>query len=330
MTIKTAIPHPPKLTNYMTAQRKSDTIRELLQGLLAEQKFINSKYFYNKEGSKLFEQITQLEAYYPTRTEKILISKAGSEIAKRFTGRHIIELGSGDHSKIALLLEAFSSAQRSGFHYFPVDVSDSALQNAAKVLKSQFPELTIESIVADFTTQLALLPNDKQALWCFFGSTLGNFTRKQRANFLLHLSQQMKPGDQLLLGLDNVKDKEILEGAYNDKKGVTAAFNKNILLHVNQLLGTHMEPDAFEHFAFYNDSKNRIEMHLKALKKMEIDVPLLPKPIFIGPEETIHTENSYKFNKQQIEEITQIYGFSQKQLFTGEKKWFSLLLLEKT
>ncbi|MGM0551211.1 MAG: L-histidine N(alpha)-methyltransferase [Bacteroidota bacterium] len=329
MTMKTAAAEMPRITNYLTAQRKSDTIRELLQGLLAERKFINSKYFYNKEGSRLFEKITQLEEYYPTRTEKALIHKAGNEIANFFKGNHIIELGSGDHRKIALFMEAFTHTQRSTFHYTPVDVSDSALQNAARMLTNQFPELTIESVVADFTTQLALLPNDEQALWCFFGSTLGNFTRKQRANFLLHLSQQMKNGDQLLLGLDNVKDKEILERAYNDKKSITAAFNKNILLHVNQLLGTHIDPDGFEHLAFFNESKHRIEMHLKALRKMEIKVPLLPKPIYIAPEETIHTENSYKFKKEQIEEITQIYGFTLKQLFTDEKEWFSLLLLEK-
>lgn len=329
MTVNTATPYKHKITNYLHTQKKSDNIRELLQGLLADQKYINSKYFYDANGSKLFEKITKLEEYYPTRIEKSLIRKAGSEISKDFTKNRIIELGSGDHSKIALFLEAFSPQQRKIICYTPVDVSIAAINESALSLTQQFPELTIEGTVADFTSQLELIPDNKSILWCFFGSTLGNFTRKQRADFLLHLSNKMNKGDLLLLGLDNVKEKNILEDAYNDSKGVTAAFNKNILLHVNQHLGTQFNPDDFEHKAFFNNQKSRIEMHLKAIKKLEVKVPLLPKPVYISPDETIHTENSYKFNREQIKDIVQTYGFSLKQFFTDQQEWFSLLLLEK-
>jgi len=329
MTVNTATPDKHKITNYLHTQKKSDTIRELLQGLLADQKYINSKYFYDANGSKLFEEITQLEEYYPTRTEKSLIRKAGSELAREFNKHRIIELGSGDHSKIALFLEAFSPLQRQMICYTPVDVSVTAIEDSTLALTQQFSKLTINGIVADFTSQLPLIPNNESTLWCFFGSTLGNFTRQQRADFLLHLSNKMNSGDLLLLGLDNVKEKAILELAYNDKKGITAAFNKNILMHVNQQLGTTFNTDDFTHEAFFNNSKSRIEMHLKALRNMEVKVPLLPKPVFIAADETLHTENSYKFSQQQIKEIVQTYGFSLKQFFTDQQDWFSLLLLEK-
>ncbi len=329
MTVKTATPDKHKITNYLNTQKKSDTIRDLLQGLLADQKYINSKYFYDAKGSKLFEMITQLEEYYPTRTEKSLIRKAGTELSRKFTRQRIIELGSGDHSKIALFLEAFSTKQLQSVCYTPVDVSTNAIEESTLSLTQQFPELTIDGKVADFTSQLDLIPNNESNLWCFFGSTLGNFTRKQRADFLLHLSNKMNNGDLLLLGLDNVKDKNILELAYNDRKGITAAFNKNILLHVNHQLGTQFNPNDFAHEAFFNIHKSRIEMHLKALKNMEVNVPLLPKPISISADETIHTENSYKFSHEQIKEIVLTYGFSLKQFYTDQQDWFSLLLLEK-
>jgi len=315
--------------NYLTVRPRAHMIKELLTGLLSENKYLPCKYLYDERGSDLFEKITRLEEYYPTRTEKQLIIAAGKVIARHFQGSHIIELGSGAPQKISLLLDGFSHQQLSKLTYIPVDVSEGTMHRAAHFLQREYPGLGIEGIIADFVTHLQHIPKGKQRLWCFLGSTLGNFSRHERALFLYALTAQMQVGDQLLLGLDNYKNEAVLQRAYNDSSGITAQFNKNVLLHVNRLLSTHFDTDDFEHVAFFNSQKYRMEMHLRAKYELAVNLPLLPNPVHFEPGETIHTENSYKFTPQQIAALVSTYDLDMLKHYTDEKKYFSLLHLVK-
>jgi L-histidine N-alpha-methyltransferase len=213
--------------------------------------------------------------------------------------------------------------------YIPVDVSQTTIEEAANVLLNDFSGLEILGVVADFTKQLRLIPAGTKRLFCFFGSTIGNFTKEQAVQFISNLSEIMQPSDMLLLGVDMVKSKDILERAYNDNRNVTAKFNRNILNVVNSIIDTNFEPDDFEHVAFYSKELSRIEMHLKALKDLKISSPHITDKIIIHKGETIHTENSYKFTDEIIDELASASGLKIKNRFTDKNKWFSVIQLFK-
>lgn len=307
-----------------------DLVRnEIISGLTSEQKFISSKYFYDKKGSELFEEITRLEEYYPTRTEKSILQTAASELTNDLSNFTIIELGSGDNSKISILLKSISSEQLKTISYIPVDVSQSAIEKSASSLARKFPSIKIQAVVADFMHQLDLIPNAQKKLICFFGSTIGNLNRDQSESFMQNVSEIMNPGDILLLGLDMVKDIKTLENAYNDSKQITAAFNKNILNVINDLLETDFDPDLFEHEAFYNEEKYRIEMHLKAMKDMTVRSPHLKNEIYIWNGETIRTENSHKFTTDHILDLSITAGLKIKNIYSDSLQRFSLVKFVK-
>lgn len=314
-----------KIVNLLPEIGKEAMQQEILQGLKSTPKYIPSKYFYDKKGSELFEEITSLEEYYPTRTEKEIISALWDKLQLDGQELHIIELGSGDASKIELLFSQIPPDKQKNIHYYPVDISESAVKTAAAKLAKLFPDLTITGIVADFIHQLALLPQSGKRCFCFLGSTIGNLEAHEVSSFLDGVSNTMQHGDHLLLGLDRIKDIQVLENAYNDKKGVTARFNKNILHVTNDLLEATFDPDAFSHLAFFNKEKQRIEMHLKAEKDMVIHFGLNGQKIRLSEGETIHTENSHKFDARQIEKIAAGNGMRIKQHFTDTKGWFSLV-----
>ena len=313
------------ITNHLPNIGMGTVKEEILNGFRASPKYIPSKFFYDKHGSELFEKITRLDEYYPTRTEKSILSSIGKNLYIDWEGAGIVELGSGDHSKIRLLLSQIPPEALSTLSYFPVDISQSAILNASEKLLEEFPSLHIEGIVADFVNQLQLIPNTGNRVFCFFGSTIGNFDEAQAKRFLKNLGRQMQPGDHLLLGLDMVKDTDILEKAYNDAQGITAAFNKNILNVVNKLAGTDFRPELFEHVAFYNEERCRIEMHLRALQDMAVQIHPENGQIFIDRGERIHTENSHKFNEDHIRKIGLWAGMKTEQIFTDENRWFSLV-----
>ena len=260
--------HPVTITNFLQEIEPEEVKSEILSGLASRQKQISSKYFYDEKGSILFDQITNLEEYYPTRTEISILKSYASRLTNIFRGKTIIELGSGNCTKISILLDAVPEDVLSTLTYIPVDVSISAITESCGMLSKRFPELKIEGMVADFFHQLDLIPSSAPKIICFFGSTIGNLTPTQTCQFLKDIRQQMRSGDQLLIGMDMVKNKELLENAYNDSKQVTAAFNKNILLTVNTLVGTDFNPVDFEHLAFFNEKESRIEMHLRATKDL--------------------------------------------------------------
>ena len=313
-----------ELLDYLPDMGIGPVREEIVKGLLSVPKRIPSKFFYDAAGSELFEEITRLEEYYPTRTEKQIISTQIKNLNLDFKNLHIVELGSGDASKISLLLEQVPPGLLKTIHYFPVDISRPAIEKAMQNLMQKFDLKGITGVVADFFHQMNVIPDVPNRLFCFFGSTIGNFTPSQAQAFMYNLRKIMHKGDTLLLGIDRVKDIDILEKAYNDGKGITARFNKNILNVVNSLVHTDFHPNDFEHVAFFNRGKNRIEMHLRALKNMEISLGD-NKKIFFEKGELVHTENSQKFTSADIRKIADWASLEVQQVLSDPNLWFSLV-----
>ncbi|MCF8226122.1 MAG: L-histidine N(alpha)-methyltransferase [Bacteroidales bacterium] len=315
------------IRNFLQAENESKVLTEIVGGLFAEQKSISSRFFYDKTGSRLFEEITTLPEYYPTRTEKSILSRVASDIAANHESPDIVELGSGDCSKICILMDAFHERKLEKINYYPVDVSETAILKSAEELVNSYPGLRVHGILADFMKHLEALPGDGNSLICFFGSTLGNLENEQALEFIRHMKRSMKRGDSFLLGLDMVKDVKTLELAYNDRHGVTGAFNKNILTAVNRIAGTNFDPVNFKHLAFFNSEKSRIEMHLEAVKDQTIESPHFSEALVIKQGETIHTENSRKFTHEDIRELANVSGLSIRGIYTDQREWFSLVHL---
>jgi len=308
---------------------EDEVTRRVFKGLKCRQKQISSMFFYDANGSRLFEEITRLPEYYPSRTEKRLLHQFAPLLHRQGKAHNIVEIGSGNGSKISVLLGAIPPKGWQRLRYTAVDVSHEAIQESADHLQGRFPGIKIHGIVADFTRQLHLIPNGRRRFFCFLGSTLGNLSRQDAQQFLLDLSGIMSPGEALLLGLDMIKPVPVLEAAYNDTRGITAAFNRNILNVINGLVGTDFDPQAFDHLAFYNQVHQRVEMHLKATKTMRISSPAIAYNILIRQGETIHTENSHKYSDACIRDLAATAGLSIQARLTDEKGWFSLLHLLK-
>ncbi len=318
------------ITNLLPEIGPEEVIGELVTGLQAEQKYIASKYFYNERGSLLFEEITRLDEYYPTRTEKQILKRIAPALMRNAKGHEIIELGPGDHSKVSILLSAAEQWSEDPVCYLPLDISQPALRSSAQRLVRDFPNLQIEGYAMDFISQVEQIRREQPSLVCFFGSTIGNFEWKDALELLRNISDQLKPGDTLLLGMDLVKPKKVLHAAYNDARGVTAAFNRNILNTVNDLIESDFNPDDFEHHAFYNPGKSRMEMHLVAKRDLWIHSAHLPDGIHLKKGETIHTENSHKYSLRHIRKILEVTGLHLKQIHKDDKGWFAITQFEKT
>ena len=317
------------IDNYLTKNGDKELEKNIIAYLTSSSKRISYVFFYDDKGSKLFKEITKLPEYYLTRTEIDLLKEAAPQISDKLRNVDIVEFGSGDCIKISMLLETIPEEFRETVCYVPVDVSIASVEKSSKTLLDKFPGIRIHGIVADFNTQLDVIPKDTKKVFCFLGSTIGNLSMEEAMQFLVDLSEIMHSGDLLLLGFDMVKSKKILEKAYNDSKNVTERFNKNILFVVNNHIGTDFNPDTFKHIAFYNEEFSRIEMHLKALRDMEISCPSLSKNIDIKKGEKIHTENSYKFTFENIKSLANAAGLEIQNIFTDKNKWFSLVQLIK-
>ena len=318
-----------KLVNYLPDIGIKKVRDEIFKGLNAFPKFISPKYFYDNRGSELFEAITKLDEYYPTRTEKMILSTIGKKLNLDFSELSIIELGSGDSSKIRTLLQQLPENKLSTLKYYPVDISQSAIERASEKLADEFPMIPINGIVADFIHQLNMIPKTGKRLFCFFGSTIGNLNSIEIKEFMKFLGTEMQVGDSFLLGIDMIKDTAVLERAYNDDRKITADFNKNILNVINNLADTNFELAEFEHLAFYNEETKRIEMHLKARKDMVITFNSGTDKVHINKGETIHTENSHKFNKDNIKTMGFWAGLDTEKIFTDDNQWFSLVYYKK-
>jgi L-histidine Nalpha-methyltransferase len=302
----------------------SPIAEEVSEGLIAHPKRLPPKLFYDAEGSVLFEQITETAEYYPTRTERCILQQfAGEMVEQAGNNLTLVELGAGSARKTRLLIEALLRRQLR-LDFYPVDVSPAALREAVGRLNGDFPNLHVSPITADYSHQLGplkTLPGRKLSL--FLGSTIGNFEPEEAVQFLTRLRRSLSTGDALLLGFDMRKDSSILHSAYNDRQGVTARFNKNMLARINRELGGQFDLDSFAHVAFWNRAKSRIEMHLESLAEQIVWIQDLARPFYFARGERIHTENSYKFSLQSIARLLQQTGLRMEKTWTDPQGWFS-------
>ncbi len=308
----TYINSPIAINDFLVHESVQDIITEILTGLSADPKYISSRFFYDNTGSALFEQITGLPEYYLTRTERAILKEAAPRIVNRSLIKNIVELGSGDCSKISILLDAIPDKNIGEIAYIPVDINKTSIIKSAEMLLKKYPAIRVQGILADFIKHFEAIPDDENKLICFLGSTFGNLSRTQEIPFLLNLKSWMNPGDQLLIGFDMVKDIQILEKAYNDEQGKTAAFNKNMLNVVNRYVKTDFDPDQFDHYSFYNIADARIEMHLKAIVDIEVSSPHMNGNFFLKEGETIHSENSHKYDSSHIRRLAEISRLADK------------------
>ena len=269
-------------------------VRDVRQGLTKSPKRISSKYFYDERGSQLFEQITNLPEYYLTRAERALLEKVAPALIGELAPRTLVELGAGSATKTRIILDAMIE-RGSAASYLPIDVSRDFLEASAELLRKKYPDVTITPVVSDITESFSLPETSPPVLFAFLGSTIGNFPGAPAVKLLSHISTLMQPGDAFLLGADLRKDTDVLNAAYNDAQGVTAAFNLNLLERFNRELGANFQVDQFAHRAYYSMAQHRIEMHLVALSAMTVMIPEIGL-IKFDEGETIRTELSYKYD----------------------------------
>jgi dimethylhistidine N-methyltransferase len=300
-----------------------DFLAEVLKGLADEPKHLPSKFFYDEQGSKLFGRICGLPEYYLTRTETGLLRASAPEIAA-LVGPHcqLVELGAGSSEKARIVLDALERPAA----FVAVDISCDFLVEAMAALAADLPHLAVHAVCADFTKPFPVpavegLGDPKRVVF-FPGSTLGNFTPDRAVRFLATAAEVAGPGGAMLIGIDLKKDARILDAAYNDAQGVTAAFNMNLLVRVNRELGGTFALDAFRHHAFYNAAEGRIEMHLVSLKDQVVRVAGTEFRFREG--ETIHTENSYKYSIPGFQDMARAAGFVPVQVWTDENDLFSI------
>jgi len=295
---------------------------DVLEGLRADPKRVPAKYFYDAEGSRLFERITELPEYYPTRCELRILQDHAADIAALIpVGAALVEFGNGSPRKARLLLRAAPKLAC----YVPVDISGEALQQAATELRRDMPWLTILPVHADFCDPFELPAEARAAparVGFFPGSTIGNFEPHEAAKFLRHAARILGAGAVMIIGADLVKPVEVLNAAYNDAAGVTAEFNLNLLRRINRELGGTFKLETFEHHAFYNREHSRIEMHLASLKRQKVRVA--GECVDFRAGEAIHTENSYKYTIEQLAALARGVGWQPAGVWTDPRDYFSV------
>ncbi|WP_326682555.1 L-histidine N(alpha)-methyltransferase [Streptomyces sp. NBC_01237] len=314
---------PFLLTRTLPVDATDAALRaDVLSGLTRHPKTLPPKWFYDAHGSELFEEITRLPEYYPTRAEREILLARAPEIAAVSGARTLIELGSGSSEKTRHLLDALS-----GLHsYVPVDVSESALTGAVESLLAERPDLSVHALIADFTGGLALPGTPGPRLVAFLGGTIGNLLPEERATFLHSVRSLLSPGDALLLGTDLVKEEGTLVAAYDDAAGVTAAFNKNVLSVVNRELGADFPLDAFDHVAVWDPRAEWIEMRLRARRALTVKIPELDLVVPFEAGEELRTEVSAKFREEGVREELAVAGLRLDQWWTDSAGRFALSL----
>jgi len=300
------------------------------EGLLSNPKWLPSWLFYDSAGSRLFEEITRIPEYYVTRTERAILEARASEIVTRAAGQNalrLVELGAGSAEKTRLLLSAAVERQDTVF-YEPVDVSASALIEAQMRIEEEIPGVLVCPRVEDYTHNLELdttLPTERR-LVLYIGSSIGNFEPGESLLLLERVRAALDPGDCLLLGVDLVKGEVVLEAAYDDAAGVTAAFNRNVLVRLNRELDADFHLENFAHRAIWNGEKSRMEMHLVSETKQTVWLPAIDLRVNFEAGESIHTENSYKYRPGDAEALMAKAGFIHETTWTDERGWFAVCL----
>ena len=303
---------------------------EISYSLNQNSKFINPKFFYDKKGSELFESICLLPEYYPTRTEISILNKLKHDLPSYLNENiNLVELGSGTSVKTRLILDIFTKLQPKT-EYFPIDISEILTESSEQLLKD-YDTLHITGIIDTYEGGLEFLQSydDKKNLILFLGSSFGNFTPDDGKLFLEKIFSTMKSGDLFLIGLDLVKDKNILESAYDDSQGVTAKFNLNVLSRINDELDADFDINNFSHYSIYNENDQRIEMNLKSLVSQSVIIGKSNLPLNLDKGELIHTEYSHKYHISQIKKLLSDVGFEFKNMWLDDEKHFSLTLVSK-
>jgi L-histidine Nalpha-methyltransferase len=304
----------------------TDSLRaDARAGLTASPKVLPPKWFYDERGSELFDKITLLDEYYPTRAERSILRAVAGEIAAQSRARTLVELGSGSADKTRLLLDALRAAG-SLRSYVQVDVSEAALVAASPGLLASYPGLELHAVVSDFEERLGLPAGGSPKLVAFLGGTIGNLLPEQRAAFLASVRSRLSDGDALLLGTDLVKDPAVLVAAYDDAAGVTAAFNKNILSVLNTNLGARFDLDTFDHVALWDPDREWIEMRLRSEDDQQVEVPGLGLTVGFAAGEEMRTETSAKFRRAGVEAELAGAGLAMRSWWTDPEGRFGLSL----
>ncbi|MEU8953368.1 L-histidine N(alpha)-methyltransferase [Streptomyces sp. NPDC048518] len=314
---------PFLLTRTLPEDATESALREdVLHGLTRSPKTLPPKWFYDARGSALFEEITTLREYYPTRAEREILVARSARIAEITGARTLIELGSGSSEKTRHLIDALPALHT----YVPVDVSETALTGAANALVAQRPALDVHALIADFTRGLALPGTPGPRLVAFLGGTIGNLHPAERAAFLSSVRDLLEPGDALLLGTDLVKDESVLVSAYDDASGVTAAFNKNVLSVINRELAGDFDPAAFEHVAVWDREHEWMEMRLRSTTAQTVKIHALDLAVDFAAGEELRTEISAKFREGGVRDELAACGLELTHWWTDERGRFALSL----
>lgn len=308
----------------------TDNGKDIIFGLTKQPKMIPPHYFYDRQGSQLFEDICQLPEYYPTRTEQGILEQNAVDIAQITQARELVELGSGSSTKTRLLLSAYQELI-TPLYYVPIDVSSSILKDSAYSLLTEYPQLKIQGKVATYSQALQQIKTYSLGtkMIIFLGSSIGNFDRSECDRFIAEITDTLRVGEYFLLGLDLQKAPEILEAAYNDSQGVTAAFNLNMLQHLNQLFAGDFNLDLFQHQALYNQTDKQIEMYLISQEAQTVNLKTLDLTVHFAEGEAILTEISRKFNLEQMSAYLKEQGLTLVKSYTDTQAWFGLLLCQK-
>ncbi|NOQ57619.1 L-histidine N(alpha)-methyltransferase [Mycolicibacterium fortuitum] len=317
------------LSNYLAADSAATALRrDVRDGLTRTPKMLPPKWFYDSVGSDLFDQITRLPEYYPTRTEAQILRRRSPEIVAAAGADTLVELGSGTSEKTRMLLDAMRDSGQLR-RFIPFDVDAGVLRAAGDAIGQEYPGIEIDAVCGDFEEHLGKIPAVGRRLVAFLGSTIGNLTPGPRANFLASLAETLQPGDSVLLGTDLVKDAERLVSAYDDSAGVTAAFNRNVLSVVNRELDADFDLDAFAHVAKWNADEERIEMWLRADAPQQVRVAALDLDVAFGAGEEMLTEVSCKFRADGVADELAKAGLRQTHWWTDEAGDFGLSLAVK-
>lgn len=322
-----------QLVAMPAANRLAAFARDVAAGLTASPKTLPCCYFYDQEGSALFEDICNLPEYYLTRAEAEILQGRADEIAAELPANTVlVELGSGNASKTRLLIDAFLRLRRDAnglLRYVPVDICRTVLEDSSLELLRAYPRLEILAVAGEYHEGLRHLTSwgDRSKLILWLGSNIGNFERTEAARFLRRVRETMSSTDRLLVGIDLRKDRSVLEAAYDDSRGVTAEFNRNILARINRELDGHFDLDAFQHRAIYDERLGRIEMYLGSRCAQQVHIGQLGLAVSFEEGEAIHTENSYKYSPAEIEALAAAGGLRlQRQWFDGQRGFSESLL----
>ncbi|MBV8429841.1 MAG: L-histidine N(alpha)-methyltransferase [Solirubrobacterales bacterium] len=316
-----------RITSCLSESDERCLAEDVLDGLTKPFKELPPKHFYDARGSELFDQICELPEYYPTRTERLILECHARDIVRETGAGELVELGSGSAEKARILLEAMAQ-EGTLRRYVPLDVSEQALQQAAAELVAEYEGLLVEGVIGDFERHLDRIPHNgrEPRLVALLGGTIGNFPPGTRRRLLRTIAGLLGPRDRLLLGTDLVKDPQMIEAAYDDRQGVTAEFNRNVLAVINRELDADFTPSAFEHVAFYDRDREWVEMRLRARRPQSVLIGALGLRITFAAGEELRTEISAKFSRARVQADFQAAGLSIQHWYTDPRELFAVSL----